>query len=144
MPAGLALLEFLTDAEDGPEAVGEGEDNLFIEGGGGLVVVLPALGVAEDYILTAGRCEHCRRYLAGVGSLVLVSAVLCGEGCGSALDDAAYAVEMCEGGGEYQLYVRGDFIDSVCDVLCKCGSLIDEGVHFPVAGYDFLSHKTTT
>ena len=55
MPAGLSLLEFLTDAEDGPEAACEGEDDLFIEGGGGLVVVFPALGVAEDYILTAGR-----------------------------------------------------------------------------------------
>ena len=96
--------------------------------------------MTEDYILTACRSEHCRRYLAGVGTLVLVSAVLSREGCGSALDDAAYAVEMGKGRGEYELYVRGDFIDSVCDVLCKCGSLFEEGVHFPVAGYDFLSH----
>ena len=43
VPACLALFQLLTDAEDGPEAAGEGEGDLFIEGGGGLVVVLPAL-----------------------------------------------------------------------------------------------------
>ena len=59
--AGLALLERLAAAEDGPQAGVERRADLLGQVGVVLVVVLPALGVAEDHV---GHAELGRAWPA--------------------------------------------------------------------------------
>ena len=77
MLACLSLVKILTYAVDYIETVCKSELDLLNENGVSLTVILPSLGMSEDGVLTACGSEHCRRYLSGVCTLLLVSAVLC-------------------------------------------------------------------
>ena len=142
--AGLALLKHLADAENGEEAVGQSQVNLFFQDGVGLAVVGAALRVAKDDILRAGRLDHGCRHFAGVGAAGLVSAVL---GCHLdvlAVDGLDHFGQVNEGRAKDDGALGRVLCQDVVDVLCQFNSFLQSLVHLPVSCYNFLSHFELT
>ncbi len=78
--AQLTLLQALADADDGVQAGLQGGVDLLVDGEVGLVIVLTALGVADDDVLDARLLEHLGGDLAGVGAVGLIVAGLSTDG----------------------------------------------------------------
>ena len=134
---GLAATEFSADAE---AHLVDGVD-LLVHGEVGLVVVLAALGVADDHVLGSGFLDHLGGDLAGVGAVVLIVAGLRADG------DVA-VLEQTHGGGDVH---RGDAQDYIAPLapghdgleLLGKGLHLGQGVvHLPVAGDDSLTITT--
>ena len=80
MFGGVALGFGLADADDRGQAGGDGGFGLGLDQGVGLVVILAALGMAEDDPGGAGVSQHGGGDVAGMGTLVVDMAVLAADG----------------------------------------------------------------
>ena len=137
---GLALVDVLAHAEDDLQAGLEGELRLDDELLVGLSVVLTALGVAEDGVLAAQGGEHVHGDFAGVGTLLMVRAVLGGEGDLGAFQDVGDAGEVRERRGHDEFNVGGKVFGLLHDCLGEFDAFRNCGVHLPVACNNVLSH----
>ena len=137
---GLALVEVLAHAEDDLQAGLEGELRLDDELLVGLSVVLAALGVAEDGVLAAQGGEHVHGDFAGVGALLVIGAVLGGEGHLGALQDVGDASEVRERRGHDEFNVGGKVLALLHDGLGEFDAFRNCGVHLPVTCNNVLSH----
>ena len=77
MLTGFALLKVLPDAEDRRKSCGKGKVYLVNKLRVCLAIVLTALGMSEYGVFSAYGSQHINSHLPGVGSLLLVGAVLC-------------------------------------------------------------------
>ena len=85
------LLAVLADADDGDDSVGERGLELEVDGGIGLVEVLAALGVADEYVGGSDGVEHQGRGLSGVGTVVVPV-----HGLGADVDLGAFGGCKCD------------------------------------------------
>jgi hypothetical protein len=77
---GLALLKGFTDAEYRHQAGMQGGGELARDQFAALIVVLAALGVADQTIAGTHLVQHGRTDLTGVGALLIAADVLCTKG----------------------------------------------------------------
>ena len=134
----LPLLQALAHADDGIEPGLQGGVDLLVDRDVGLVVVLAALGVADDDVLHAGLLEHLCGDLAGVGAVGLVVAVLRADGDAAVLEQADGRGDVHKGHAEHHLAPLGP-ADEGLDLLGKGPGLGDGLVHLPVSGNNGFS-----
>ena len=112
--------------------------DLLVDGDVGLVVVLAALGVANDDVLHAHLLEHLGGDLAGVGAGGLIVAVLGADGHPAVLEEADGGGDVHKGHAEYHVAPLALGQDGL--ELLGVGLGLGEGlIHFPVAGNDRLA-----
>ena len=140
MFAGLAFVEVLAYAVDRNEVVGIGLLHLAVERLGGLAVVLAALRVAQDHVLTAQRRDHRRGYFARVGPFGLGGAVLGADGDSRPFERLAHLRQVREGRTYDERHAVAYGVLACCDLLGQFYAFGRQGIHFPVACYDLLSH----
>ena len=141
MLAGLALVEVLTHTEDDLQARFQGELGLHDELLVGLPVVLAALGVTEDGVLAAEGGEHVHGDFTGVGTLLMVGAVLGGQGHLGAFQSLRHGGEVGERRRHDEFNIGGKGLALLHDGLGELDALRNCSVHLPVACYDVLSHS---
>ncbi len=133
--AQLTLLQALTHADDGAQAGIQSGMDLLVDGEVGLVVVLTALGVANDDVLYAQLLEHVGGNFAGVGTLLLEVDVLGADGHAGILEQAQGGGDVDGGNAQDDLAPAGLTHQSL-ELLGKGTGLAEGLVHLPVAGDD--------
>ena len=134
----LALLQALAHAHDGTQTGLQGGVDLLVDGQVGLVVVLTALGVADDDVLGAHFLEHLHGDLTGESTGGLVVAVLAADGQAGVLEQLHGAGDVHSGNTQHH------FAPLVLAQLGLDGLGVGAGlgqglVHLPVAGDDGLT-----
>ncbi len=143
MTAGFTLLEVFTHAEDHLQAGGQGEFRLLDQFLVGLTVILTTLGVTQDGVGAAHGGKHVHAHFTRVGALLMIGAVLGGQGHLGALQDLGYAGQMGKRRSHDQLHIGGQFLCLLNHGFGEFNALGDRRVHLPVPGYDVLSHIFT-
>ena len=138
---GFALCQALADAEDYLQTVGQSQIHLLLEDGGCLVVVLTTLAVAQDDVLGAGALDHGGAHLTGVGSALLVGAVLGADGDAAVLQQIGHSGQVDEGRADDDVAVGLLSSENLLEFLGEGYTLLQVLVHFPVACYNVLSHN---
>ena len=136
--AQLPLTQALAHADDGLQAGLQGGLDLLVDGEVGLVVVLAALGVADDDVLGAHVLEHLGGDLAGIGAGGLVVAGLAADGHPGVPESLDGAVHIDAGDAQYDLAPLVAAQVGL-DGLGKGLGLGEGLVHLPVAGDDRLA-----
>ena len=139
--AQLPLLQALAHADDGDEAGVDGGVDLLVHGEVGLVVILAALGVADDDILGPGLLDHLGGDLAGERTVVLVVAGLSADGDVTVLEQADGAGDVHRRDTEHHIAPLA-LGDDGLDLLGKGLHLRQGVVHLPVSGNDSLTITT--
>ena len=105
------------------------------------VIILAALGVADDDILGAGLLNHLGGDLSGIGTVVLVMASLGADGDMAVFEQTDSRLDV--GGGDTEHHVAPLALGhNRLDLLSKCLGLGEGVVHLPVAGDDSLTITT--
>ena len=139
--AQLTLLQALAHTDDGEQAGVDGGVDLLVDGEVGLVIILAALGVADDDVLGAGLLDHLSGDLTGVSAVILIVAGLSADGDVAVLEQADGGLDV--GGGHTQHHVAplAAGHDGL-ELLSKSLGLGQGVVHLPVAGDDSLTVTT--
>jgi len=95
-PARLALIQFLTDAVDHPQARPKGGHDLLFEQGPVFADDVASLAVPDDHRLAAGIQQHARGHLAGERPFGLAVAILGAQPDGGAHKDLGHRQQQGE------------------------------------------------
>ena len=134
----LALLFHLADAEDNLKSLSQSQLHFLTQDSIVLVVVRTTLRVAEDAVFSTRRFHHLSAYLARVGALLVVSAVL-----GSHLDGAVFEqfshrcqvdIRCADHHSTFRVFYR------IFEFCSQRYAFLQVLVHFPVTCYHFCSH----
>ncbi len=144
MLASLALFQVLTYAEDDLKTGGQGQlglhDQLLI----GLTIILTTLGVTQDGVLATQGGEHVHGHFTGVGTFLVVCAVLGAQLHLGTLEDLCHRGQVGERRSNYQFNVCGEILGFLHNSLGEFYAFGHGGVHFPVARYNVFSHNYLT
>ncbi len=131
-------MQGFADAQDRPQAGLAGGDELLGHQLAVFLVVLPALGMADQHVAAADVMQHAARDLAGVGALLVQVQVLGPEGQALGAVAVGQFAEVGHGGQDHQVHAgRPGRGRHGVEQVAREGAV---PMQFPVARDDSLAH----
>ncbi|MNI64332.1 hypothetical protein D3C73_1197670 [compost metagenome] len=136
---GLALLKGFTDAQHRHQAGMQGGSELARDQLTALVVVLAALGVADQAVAGTDLVQHGRAHLAGVGALLVAADVLCTKGQASPAEVFDQLTQVGHRRQDHHLHPA--LRQPGSDLPQQFGGELTATVQLPVSSDDLAAHE---